>query len=190
MNRFYCDSKLNLIRVWVHECLRVFHDRLVDMEDRREMKKIITEQIELVLLTNMKECTNEKEEDTIFIDFFDENAPNVYQEVGYTERDKLKTIVEDKLKEYNEKAKRAQMHIVLFQDAIYYICKIHRIIKLSKGHGLLVGDGGSGRHCLTKLAAFIAEYHIFQVELHKAYKLREFREDIKRWSMQCGMKNQ
>jgi dynein heavy chain, axonemal len=160
------------------------------MEDRREMKKIITEQIELVLLTNMKECTNEKEEDTIFIDFFDENAPNVYQEVGYTERDKLKTIVEDKLKEYNEKAKRAQMHIVLFQDAIYYICKIHRIIKLSKGHGLLVGDGGSGRHCLTKLAAFIAEYHIFQVELHKAYKLREFREDIKRWSMQCGMKNQ
>lgn len=98
--------------------------------------------------------------------------------------------MEDKLKEYNEKAKRAQMHIVLFQDAIYYICKIHRIIKLSKGHGLLVGDGGSGRHCLTKLAAFIAEYHIFQVELHKAYKLREFREDIKRWSMQCGMKNQ
>jgi len=26
----------------------------------------------------MKECTNEKEEDTIFVDFFDENAPNVY----------------------------------------------------------------------------------------------------------------
>jgi len=26
----------------------------------------------------MKECTNEKEEDTIFIDFLDENAPNVY----------------------------------------------------------------------------------------------------------------
>jgi len=62
----------------------------------------------------MKECTNEKEEDTIFIDFFDENAPNVYQEVGYGERDKLKSIVEDKLKEYNEKARKSQMHIVLF----------------------------------------------------------------------------
>lgn len=58
------------------------------------MKKVITEQIELVLLTNMKECTNEKEEDSIFVDFFDESAPNVYQEVGYADRDKLKQIVE------------------------------------------------------------------------------------------------
>lgn len=77
------------------------------MEDRQEMKKIITEQIEITLMTNMKECTNEKEEDTIFIDFLDENAPNVYQEVAYHDRDKLKVIVEDKLKEYNDKAKKS-----------------------------------------------------------------------------------
>lgn len=89
----------------------------------------------------------------------------------------------DKLKDYNEKSKKNQMDIVLFEDAIYYVCKIHRVIKLAKGHGLLVGDGGSGRHCLTKLAAFIADYNLFMIELHKAYKLREFREDIKRWAM-------
>jgi dynein heavy chain len=63
------------------------------------------------------------------------------------------------------------MNIVLFQDAIYYICKIHRIIKLAKGHGLLVGDGGSGRHCLTRLASFIGGYTIFQIELTKNYRL-------------------
>lgn len=55
------------------------------------------------------------------------------------------------------------MNIVLFEDAISYVCKIHRIIKLGKGHGMLVGEGGSGRHSLTKLAAFIAEYNIFEV---------------------------
>lgn len=43
-----------------------------------DLKKIIVDQIEMTLMTNMKECTNENEEDTIFIDFFDENAPNVY----------------------------------------------------------------------------------------------------------------
>jgi len=59
--------------------------------------------------------------------------------------------------DYNRDSKR-NMDIVLFEDAISYVCKIHRIIKLGKGHGMLVGEGGSGRHSLTKLAAHIAEY--------------------------------
>ena len=53
------------------------------------------------------------------------------------------------------------MHIVLFEEAIGYVCKIHRIIKLGKGHGMLVGEGGSGRHSLTKLAACIAKYELW-----------------------------
>lgn len=81
------------------------------------------------------------------------------------------------------------MNIVLFNDAISYICKIHRIIKLGKGHGLLVGEGGSGRHSLTKLAAYIADYNVWQIEISKNYRLKEFREDIKKWSEICGLRN-
>ena len=55
------------------------------------------------------------------------------------------------------------MNIVLFQDAVSYVCKIHRIIKLGKGHGMLVGEGGSGRHSLTKLASFLAGYSAYQI---------------------------
>jgi dynein heavy chain len=53
------------------------------------------------------------------------------------------------------------MPIVLFNEAISYVCKIHRIIKLGKGHGMLVGEGGSGRHSLTRLAAYIASYSLW-----------------------------
>lgn len=28
------DSQAKLVRLWVHECLRVFHDRLIDDTDR------------------------------------------------------------------------------------------------------------------------------------------------------------
>jgi len=43
------------------------------------------------------------------------------------------------LSEFNDKFKSAAMNITLFDEAISYVCKINRIIKFAKGHGMLVG---------------------------------------------------
>lgn len=45
-----------------------------------------------------------------------------------------------------------------------------------RGNMLLIGIGGSGRQSLSKLAAFICEYEVFQVEVTKQYRKQEFRE--------------
>ena len=76
INKYYCDDKKTIFRIWVHECLRVFHDRLIDSTDREFAKKLIAEQLEANLGTSMKECTNEDEEDTIFVDFLEESGGN------------------------------------------------------------------------------------------------------------------
>src|ERR1700733_13397821 len=81
------------------------------------------------------------------------------------------------------------MNIVLFEEAVSYVCKIHRIIKFSRGHGMLVGEGGAGRHSLTKLACFIAKYNLHQISTNKNYKLRDFRENIKEWSQNVALKD-
>lgn len=41
LDKLYCDSKETVFRLWVHECLRVFHDRLINFEDRILLKKLV-----------------------------------------------------------------------------------------------------------------------------------------------------
>jgi len=76
----------------------------------------------------------------------------------------------------------------MFKDAIEQCCKILRIIRQPRGNALLVGVGGSGRHCLTRLASFIADYFCFQVEVTKAYKHVNFLEDLIKMYERAGTK--
>lgn len=56
------------------------------------------------------------------------------------------------------------------------VTRVVRVISQMRGNMLLVGIGGSGRQSLSKLAAFICEYEVFQVEVTKQYRKQEFRE--------------
>ena len=37
------------------------------------------------------------------------------------------------------------MNLVLFDDALEHLTRIHRVIRMDKGNALLVGVGGSGK---------------------------------------------
>lgn len=59
------------------------------------------------------------------------------------------------------------------------LCRIHRILTQPRGNALLVGVGGSGRKSLSRLATYVADLTCFSIEITKAYRLTEFREDMK-----------
>ncbi len=54
---------------------------------------------------------------------------------------------------------------------------------------LLVGVGGSGRQSLSRLAAYIIEFSVFQIEVTRNYRLQEFREDLRKLYFLAGVEN-
>ncbi len=91
------------------------------------------------------------------------------------------------LEEYNEQHKA--MNLVLFDDALEHLTRIHRVIRMDQGHALLVGVGGSGRQSLARLGAFAAGCEVFEITLSRGYGEEEFREDLKALYNKLGIEN-
>jgi len=77
----------------------------------------------------------------------------------------------------------------MFLDACDHVSRIQRIIRQPLGNAFLLGVGGSGRQSLARLATFIANQKVFQIEVIKGYGMGNWREDIKTVLMQAGVEN-
>ncbi|XP_042256267.1 dynein axonemal heavy chain 2 [Thunnus maccoyii] len=178
------DSKNNVTRLWIHECFRVFSDRLVDHSDMEAFVTLLSEKLgSLFNLTFHSICPNKQP--PIFGDFLSESS--VYEDL--LDMKSLKKFMETHLEDYNLTPGIVPMSLVLFRDAIEHITRVVRVISQLRGNMLLVGVGGSGRQSLCKMAASICEYQVFQVEVTKQYRKLEFREDIKKLYRLTGVDN-
>ncbi len=81
------------------------------------------------------------------------------------------------------------MKLVMFLDACEHISRICRIIRQPQGNTLLLGVGGSGRQSLSKMATFIMNYSLRQIEVIKNYSMKNWREDIKDILLNAGVQN-
>uniref|UniRef100_A0A8C3P4G2 Dynein axonemal heavy chain 2 n=1 Tax=Chrysemys picta bellii TaxID=8478 RepID=A0A8C3P4G2_CHRPI len=172
----------SLTRLWIHECFRVFSDRLVDSADKDSFVALLSEKLGSFFdLTFHNLCPSKCP--PIFGDFMRE--PRVYEDL--VDLSALKLEMERALDEYNQTPGVVQMQLVLFRDAIEHITRIVRVIGQPRGNMLLVGIGGSGRQSLARLASSICEDQTFQIEVTKHYRKQEFRDDIKKLYRQAGV---
>jgi dynein heavy chain len=171
-----------LVRLWVHECSRVFSDRLVNDEDRKWFADLRDRQLSDRFEMSFSElCQTDR---LMFGDYLSSGDAKPYTHIEDLEA--AKKTFESYLEDYNAESTKP-MHLVLFMDAIEHVSRISRIIRQPKGNALLLGVGGSGRQSLTRLAAFAAEYKCFQIEITKNYGMNEWREDLRNLLKQSGM---
>jgi dynein heavy chain len=98
----------------------------------------------------------------------------------------LQTTVEGHLEQYNNFSTK-RMDLVMFLYAIEHLARVARVVRTG-GNVLLVGVGGSGRQSVTRLAAFMADYEVFQIEVAKGYGMQAFRDDMKALLTKAGGK--
>ncbi|XP_029397555.1 dynein heavy chain 12, axonemal [Mus pahari] len=195
------ESKHTMIRLFVHEVLRVFYDRLINNEDRNWLflliKNVIRdhfkESFDIVfnhLRNGNAPVTEEDLRSLMFGDYMNpdlEGDDRVYIEIPDIHH--FNDVVDQCLDEYNQTHKR-RMNLVVFRYVLEHLSRICRILKQSGGNALLIGLGGSGRQSLTKLATSMAKMQIFQPEISKSYGMNEWREDMKTLLRNVGVKGQ
>ena len=81
------------------------------------------------------------------------------------------------LEKYNLSNKA--MNLVLFDDCLGHLVRVHRLMRLPRGNALLVGVGGSGKQSITRLAAYTSGASVFTITLTRGYNEVLFREDLK-----------
>ncbi|XP_026849759.1 dynein heavy chain 12, axonemal [Drosophila persimilis] len=187
------NDKKVLVRVWYHEAMRVFFDRLVDDTDRKWMfdklndclKANFKDKVEnifdkyCVQVGDEQVFSMETANNVFFGVYFDEDS--VPDERRYEEVPSVEVFLKvalDSLDDYNS-TRRSKMDITLFTFALQHLNRICRIISIQGASALLIGLGGSGRQSLTKLATNMVQTSFFQPEITKNYGANDWHDDIK-----------
>ncbi|XP_021370512.1 dynein heavy chain 10, axonemal-like isoform X1 [Mizuhopecten yessoensis] len=173
------------VRVWRNECMRVISDRLISDTDKANVMKSLQTLVE----DNYKSYVDMVMKDPIlFGDYrtaLEDSEPRLYEDIQ--DYDASQALFKEILEEYNES--NTAMRLVLFEDALEHLTRVHRVIRMDNGHALLVGVGGSGKQSLCKLASYTAGCEVFEITLSRGYSEQSFREDLKILYNKLGIEN-
>jgi dynein heavy chain len=135
--------------------MRVFHDRLINNEDKKWFTSLIMELCNRNFRMNIEYEDVFVKDKIMFGDLLKLEAPvKLYEEIK--DKAKLMKVLNGLLDDYNV-GNTNKMNLVFFEDAIEHISRIARTLRQPRGNIMLIGVGGSGKQSLTKLCSFMLE---------------------------------
>lgn len=193
-----CRDQKAFTRLWIHECMRCFYDRLATDEDRH----FFTEEVIMEVLSRVPGSHSYEEyfaaDPICWGDFLRFGATErVYEEALDFKR--LPQVLDEYQDDYNNTATSSKpdsgvvmqpLNLVFFKDHCEHLARIIRIIRQPRGNALLVGVGGSGKRSLTRLASYIANSKIFEISVGKGYSMTEFHDFLLEVYTYAGVKAQ
>ncbi|GAB1860436.1 Dynein heavy chain 10, axonemal [Camponotus japonicus] len=187
-SNFYPSVK-QFVRLWRNEITRVMCDRLISVQDESLIIDQLKEKIQNYWELEPEVIQYSLRDPMLYGDFrnaCNEDEPRFYEDL--LDYEAVYSLFLEIFDEYNERT-RAKLHMVLFNDALEHLTRVHRTLRMHRGHVLIVGTGGSGKKSVIKLASFAAGYQLFQIVLSRGYNETFFREDMKSLYNMVGVEN-
>ncbi|RAW32452.1 Dynein beta chain, flagellar outer arm, partial [Phytophthora cactorum] len=189
----YLNNSLQFCRLWIHECFRVFSDRMSSPSEIQRFAEMAVEQTKKNFEDDQGEIFAAP---LICVNFLGAASMSMEGEYGgstlsyvpVVDKTQLTACLERKLAEYNET--HPVMSLVLFDQALEHVTRIVRILANPRGNALLIGVGGSGKQSLSRLAAFICGYTLVSLttSASPSYGLSELKEDLKDIYRKAGIR--
>ncbi|XP_066570029.1 dynein axonemal heavy chain 6 [Amia ocellicauda] len=171
-------------QLFVHEATRVFHDRLVNDQDRELFHRVLSRELHNYFKVSWP-VENLMKEPIIFGDFVDMNVPatrRIYKQIA--DQRKLQTVLE----EYHIRSSSGNSQF--FKEAVQHITRAARVFRQPGGHMMLLGLDGTGKVTCASLACYISGCHLYRLAVSRSYSHPDFREDLKKVFKQTGLHRQ
>ncbi|TKA41939.1 Dynein heavy chain, cytoplasmic [Friedmanniomyces endolithicus] len=168
-----------LVRIWAHEALRLFADRLITDEERQWTDDTVN-RVALEHFPNIDEVAA-LERPILFSNWLSKN----YVPVG---RQQLRDFVKARLHTFCEE--ELDVPLILFNDVLEHVLRIDRVFRQAQGHLILIGVSGSGKTTLSRFVAWMNGLSVFQIKIHGKYSAEDFDDDLRNVLRRCGCKGE
>jgi dynein heavy chain 1 len=173
------DTQEDLLRLYVHEGLRLFEDRLVHSHEKEWCNKTIDQ-----VATNCFPSADYRralERPILFTNYLSKNYISVKQE-------DLKRHIEARLKTFYEE--ELNVPLVVFDSVMDHILRIDRVLRQPLGHLLLVGASGVGKTTLSRFVSWMNNLSVFQIKAGRNYSVQDFDADLREVMRRAGCKQE
>jgi len=169
-------TREELARIWAHEALRLFCDRLVEPSERVLCESMVDD-------VARQHFANIDHHEALARPLF--YSSWLSKDSRRVKREELKDFLSARLRVFYEE--ELDVPLVIFDEVLDHILRIDRVLRQPMGHCLLVGDSGCGKTVLSKFVSWMNGLNIFQVKAHSKYSLHDFNEDLRTLMRRVGV---
>ncbi|XP_053373809.1 cytoplasmic dynein 1 heavy chain 1-like isoform X4 [Mercenaria mercenaria] len=168
-----------LVRIWAHEALRLFQDRLIEDEERQWTD----ENVDMVAMKHFPGINRDEaiSRPILFSNWLSKDYTPV-------DREELREYTKARLKVFYEE--ELDVPLVLFDEVLDHVLRIDRIFRQPQGHVLLIGVSGAGKTTLSRFVAWMNGLTVYQIKVHNKYTAADFDEDLRVVLRRSGCKNE